>query len=108
VAGDANALGYFGYAYYEQNRDRLKALAVDGGDGCVAPSTETIRSGAYAPLSRPLFVYVSQAALAKPQVVAFIDFYLDVAPDLVPQVGYVNLHPDELEATRRAWADFEA
>jgi phosphate transport system substrate-binding protein len=108
VAGDENALGYFGYAYYEQNRDKLKVLAVDGGAGCVAPSRETIRSGAYAPLSRPLFVYVSKAALAKPQVVEFVDFYLEVAPQLVPQVGYVNLHEADWEATRQAWADFKA
>ncbi len=108
VAGDENALGYFGYAYYEQNRDALRAVAVDGGQGCVEPTTETVESGAYAPLSRPLFVYVSKAALAKPQVVEFIDFYLEVAPDLVPQVGYVNVSEADREATRQAWADFKA
>ncbi len=108
VAGDVNALGYFGYAYYEQNADRLRALAIDGGRGCVEPNRETIETGEYAPLSRPLFVYVSEAALAKPEAVAFIDFYLEVGRDLVPQVGYVNVSEADWEATRQAWADFKA
>ena len=108
VAGDENALGYFGYAYYEQNRDKLRALAIDGGQGCVEPTTETIETGTYAPLSRPLFVYVSEAALAKPQVVEFIDFYLEVGRELVPQVGYVNVSEADWEATQQAWADFKA
>lgn len=108
VAGDENALGYFGYAYYEENRDRLRVLAIDGGQGCVEPSTETIQTGTYAPLSRPLFVYVSEAALAKPQVVEFIDFYLEAGRELVPQVGYVNVSDGDWEAIRQAWADFEA
>ncbi|HXF71772.1 MAG TPA: PstS family phosphate ABC transporter substrate-binding protein [Actinomycetota bacterium] len=108
VAGDERALGYFGYAYYEENRDRLKVLGVDAGQGCVTPSQDTIRSGAYAPLSRPLFVYVAEGALSKPQVVAFVDFYLQVAPDLVPQVGYVNISEADREAMRQAWADFRA
>jgi phosphate transport system substrate-binding protein len=108
VAGDENALGYFGYAYYEQNRDKLRALAIDGGQGCVEPTTETIETGTYTPLSRPLFVYVSEAALPKPQVVEFIDFYLEVGRELVPQVGYVNVSEADWEATRQAWADFKA
>ena len=108
VAGDENALGYFGYSYYEQNQDKLRALAIDGGQGCVEPTTETIETGRYAPLSRPLFVYVSEAALTKPQVVEFIDFYLEVGRELVPQVGYVNVSEADWEATRQAWADFKA
>ncbi|HXF73407.1 MAG TPA: PstS family phosphate ABC transporter substrate-binding protein [Actinomycetota bacterium] len=108
VEGDEGALGYFGYAYYEQNRDGLRVLAIDGGDGCVEPTRETIQSGEYAPLSRPLFVYVSEAALSKPQVVAFVDLYLHLAPDLVPQVGYVNVHEEDRAATERAWSDFQA
>ncbi len=74
VAGDDGGLGYFGFSYYEENTDKLNLVAIDGGDGCVTPSTETIQSGEYTPLSRPLFMYVSDAELAKPEVKAFLDF----------------------------------
>jgi phosphate transport system substrate-binding protein len=89
VVGDAGALGYFGYAYYIENQGRVKALAVDGGNGCVAPTPETITSGQYAPLSRPLFIYVDRAELQRPEVAAFLRFYLEHAAELVPEVGYV-------------------
>ena len=89
VAGDRNALGYFGYAYYQENRDKLKAVQVDGGAGCVAPSPETVIGGQYQPLSRPLFIYVNRGALTRPEVTAFLRFYIDKAPELVPAVGYV-------------------
>ena len=91
VEGDANAIGYFGYAYYKENSQRLKLIAIDGGKGCITPSDETIKNGTYAPLSRPLFIYVSQKALARPEVKAFVDFYLSHGAELVPQVGYVAL-----------------
>jgi len=78
VAGDKGALGYLGYTYYEENTDTLKALEIDGGGGCVAPSAETARDGTYAPLSRPLFIYVSTESLTtKPQVAGFVDYYLE-------------------------------
>ena len=64
VAGEKGGLGYFGFSYFEENQDKLKALEVDGGDGCVAPSVETAQNGTYTPLSRPLFVYVKQESLA--------------------------------------------
>jgi phosphate transport system substrate-binding protein len=89
VEGDRNALGYFGYAYFAENAGRLRAVAIDNGQGCVAPSPETVRSGQYAPLSRPLFIYVSRAALERPEVAAFVRFYMEHAPTLVPEVGYV-------------------
>lgn len=91
VEGDANALGYFGYAYYKENAQRLKLVAVDGGKGCVTPSEETIKNGTYTPLSRPLFIYVSQKAMARPEVKGFVEFYLTHGAELVPQVGYVAL-----------------
>ncbi|HEM47395.1 MAG TPA: PstS family phosphate ABC transporter substrate-binding protein [Alphaproteobacteria bacterium] len=91
VAGDPGALGYFGYAYYEQNTDQLKALAVDAGSGCVAPSRETIASGEYAPLARPMFIYVAASALERPEVRSFVRFYMESAEELVPQTGYVPL-----------------
>jgi phosphate transport system substrate-binding protein len=91
VRGDRNALGYFGYAYYVENRGQLKAIGVDGGSGCVQPTPETVKSGQYAPLSRPLFIYVSRAALQRPEVAAFARYYLEKAPELVTEVGYVPL-----------------
>jgi phosphate transport system substrate-binding protein len=97
VEGDAGSLGYFGFAYYEESSDRLGAVAVDNGSGCVAPSRETIEDGSYAPLSRPMFIYVKPDAMAKPQVRAFVEFYLANATALVPEVGYVPLAPEQYE-----------
>lgn len=93
VSGDRGALGYFGYAYYEQNRERLKLLGIDAGAGCVLPSREAIEGGTYTPLSRPLYIYVNRAALARPEVLAFLESYLENAPVLAPEVGYVPLEP---------------
>lgn len=91
ISGDAGALGYFGFAYYEQNRDRLKLLGVDAGQGCVQPSREAIEGGSYTPLSRPLFIYVNRAAARRPEVLAFLRSYLEDVPGLAPEVGYVPL-----------------
>ncbi len=74
VTGTDGALGYFGFSYYEQNVDKLNLVQVDGGDGCVAPSTEAIQDGSYTPLGRPIFMYPSAKALAKPEVRAFMEF----------------------------------
>lgn len=90
VAGDKNALAFFGLAYYEQNADKLKLVEVDGGAGCIAPSAETVQDGSYAPLSRPLFVYVSAASLARPEVQEFVRFYLAMTATLAEEVGYVD------------------
>ena len=90
IAGDRNALGYFGYAYYAENADKLKVIGVDNGDGCVTPSPEAIEDGTYSPLSRPLFIYVSVEELKNsPEVATFVDFFLDNAPTLVREVGYI-------------------
>lgn len=89
IEGDANALGYFGMAYYLENQDKLKAVAIDSGAGCVAPSFETVADGTYKPLSRPLYIYVSNAALARPAVYEFVKFYLTNAPQLVTETDYV-------------------
>ncbi len=91
VSGSNGGLGYFGLSYYEQNQDKLKALEIDGGDGCVAPSTETVQSGAYKPLSRPLFIYPSAKALARPEVKAFVEFYIENVDKITEQALYVNL-----------------
>jgi phosphate transport system substrate-binding protein len=95
VAGDQNALGYFGYAYYAENTDKLKIVPIDAGDGPVTPSDSTINGGQYTPLSRPLFIYVSKASLEKPEVKAFVEFYMENALDLVSEVGYTPL-PEEV------------
>ena len=95
IAGDKGSLGYFGYAYYIENTDKLKLVAIDGGEGPVLPSPETINDGTYAPLSRPVFIYASISSLIdKPQVLEFVKFYLTEGPALVPEVGYIQL-PDE-------------
>ncbi|HWK89253.1 MAG TPA: PstS family phosphate ABC transporter substrate-binding protein [Longimicrobium sp.] len=91
VSGDADALGYFGYAYFAENRARLKAIPVDAGKGCVEPNAQTIESGQYAPLSRPLLIYVKKASLARPEVRRFVEFYLQSAPELATEVGYIPL-----------------
>ncbi len=99
VTGDRYSLGYFGYAYYAENTDKLKLVAVNGGAGCVAPNAETVQSGEYTPLSRPLFIYVKQDALARPAVNAFVRYYLTHASELVPQVGYVALSADRYQTS---------
>jgi phosphate transport system substrate-binding protein len=108
IAGDPNALGYFGYAYYEQNADKLKALGVDSGSGCVKPEPSTIESGEYTPLSRPLFMYVAKDASARPEVQAFVDFYLETMNELVPEVGYIPVPDDVLQAETQEWEQFAA
>lgn len=95
VAGDRYALGYFGFAYYAENQDRLKLVEVDGGTGCVAPSDQTIEDGTYAPLSRPLYVYVGHAALERPEVRAYVQFMLEEAITLVPATGYHALSDEQ-------------
>lgn len=91
IAGDEDSIGFFGYAYYVENTERLKLVPVDNGDGPVAPSGETINNGTYQPLSRPIFIYVSNAAAERPEVEAFVQFYLENATQLVEEVGYVPL-----------------
>ena len=101
VARDRNALGYLGLSYFEQNRERLRAVSVDGGDGCVAPSTETVQSGEYKPLSRPLLIYVNRDALdAKLQVDAFLEFVLDNQRRLAKGALFVPLTDEQLSKSR--------
>lgn len=97
IAGDKYALGFFGLAYFEANKDKLRLLAIDNGSGAVAPSIETVKNKTYAPLSRPLFIYVNSASLARPEVKAFVEFYLDNAEALSKEVGYVPLTPEETQ-----------
>jgi phosphate transport system substrate-binding protein len=100
IAGDTYALGYFGYAYYQENADRLKVVPIDAeeGGGCVEPTPETISGLTYVPLSRPLFIYPSKEALQRPEVEAFFRYYLANVDALLGtgpgQVGYIQLHDD--------------
>ena len=95
VAGDKNAIGYFGFAYYLENQDKLKVIPIDNGNGPIEPNLETIQSGEYAPLSRPLFTYVANKAVAeKEQVADFAKFAIENAGELAEEVGYVAL-PEE-------------
>ncbi|WP_409301697.1 PstS family phosphate ABC transporter substrate-binding protein [Peribacillus sp. SCS-155] len=96
VSGDKNAIGFFGFAYYEENKDKLKVVKIDGGKGPVEPNHDTIQSGEYAPLSRPLFTYVKNSAVAdKEQVADYAQFLLENAADLAEEVGYVKLPEEE-------------
>ncbi len=93
IAGEKNALGYFGYAYYVENPGKLKLVAIDAGKGPVLPSGQTILDGTYKPLSRPLFIYVKKESLNRPEIKEFVKYYLTTGKELVPQVGYVRM-PD--------------
>ncbi|WP_448533499.1 PstS family phosphate ABC transporter substrate-binding protein [Parathermosynechococcus lividus] len=91
VSRERGALGYFGYAYYAENRNRLKAVAINNGKGPVLPSEQTVLNGTYQPLSRPIFIYVNSRAAQRPEVKQFVTYYLNNAPALVKKVRYVSL-----------------
>ena len=96
IASDPYALGYFGLAYYEENRDKLKLVAIDdedqiNGAGPIVPTSQTVRDGTYQPLARPIFIYVSRKAAERSDVQKFVHFYLKHAPKLVSEVGYIPL-----------------
>ena len=108
VSGDDAALGYFGLAYYAENSSKLKLLGVDNaGDGkCVKPSVETVKNGTYQPLSRPLFIYVKKAVAARPEVKAYVDFYLSKAftPAIQSrEVGYIALEDALYQSIAKRW-----
>jgi phosphate transport system substrate-binding protein len=104
VSGFDTSLGWVGFAFADENKDTIKSLGVDGGDGCVAPTPETIASGDY-PMSRPLFIYVNtDKEAANPAITAFVDYYLsDAGIAVVTEADYIALTADELAATRSAW-----
>jgi phosphate transport system substrate-binding protein len=100
IAGDENAMGFFGYAYYIENNDKLKVVPIDGGNGPVTPTPTTINDGTYSPLSRPIFIYLNTASLARQEVKAFVEFYLESAGQLASEVGYIALPEDMYQASR--------
>lgn len=104
VVGEAGGIGFFGCAYYFENADKLKVVPIDGGEGPVTPTAETIESGEYAPFSRPLFIYVNAQSAYRPEVREFVDFYFDRGPELAEEVGYVKL-PSEIY--KRAKRNFQ-
>ena len=104
ISSNPTSFGWVGFAFYAENSSVLKAVEVDGGDGCVAPSIGSISDGSY-PLSRPLFIYVSLNRVAEnPALGSFVEFYLGDGFSSVAEAGYVTLPDDEISATEAAWA----
>jgi phosphate transport system substrate-binding protein len=102
VQGSEGGIGYFGLSYAEQNPDAVKPVEVDGGDGCVAPSADTVQDGSYKPLSRPLFIYPSGEALQRPEVKAFVDFYLANQDQITEQALFVPMTDQQLTKAEAA------
>jgi phosphate transport system substrate-binding protein len=96
VAGEKGGLGYFGFSYFEENQDKLNAVEIDGGDGCVAPSVTAAQDGTYKPLSRPLFIYVKKDALTRPEVAAFMQYILDNETAIAEASQFVPLTDEQL------------
>jgi phosphate transport system substrate-binding protein len=105
VSGSKGALGYFGFSYFEENMDKINAVQIDSGNGCVGPSSEAAQNGTYTPLARPLFIYVSkQAVVDNANVKAFVDFYVDNDDAITARALFVPLS-EEQKAAARAAAD---
>ncbi len=103
VSGNAGGLAYFGYAYYEENKDKLRAIPISAkaGSPAVMPSPEAVKDGTYQPLARPIFIYVNATSAAfKPEVKAFVNYYLEHAPTLVKEVKYVPLTTEDYAAVK--------
>jgi phosphate transport system substrate-binding protein len=107
VAGSKGGLGYYGLEYAKQNADKNKIVEVDAGSGCVEPTTETVQSGEYKPLSRPLFVYASRKAIARPEVKAFMDYYLQNIDELSEQAQFVPMTPEQQTKAQDALKSLE-
>lgn len=106
IAGDKNSIGFFGLAYYEENIDKLKLVGVDSGTGPIEPNAQTVKDGTYAPLSRPVFIYVNNLAAKREEVISFVNFYLKNAASLVPDVGYIALPQAEYQKGLDAFKNF--
>lgn len=106
IAGDKYALGFFGLAYYSENKDRLKLIGVHNGESIVKPSLETVKNGTYRPLSRPLFIYVNSTSVSSPEVIEFVDFYIDNAGELSKDVGYIPLPYENYKAQKESFRAF--
>ncbi len=106
IAGDKFSLGFFGLAYYTENKDKLKLIGVNNGEKVVKPTLETVSNGTYSPLSRPLFVYVNSTSVKQPEVVEFVNFYIDNAGELSKDVGYIPLPVENYEKARERFKTF--
>ncbi len=106
VSRNKGALGYFGLAYYEENKDKLKAVPIKATDAspAILPSVATVNDGTYQPLARPIFIYVSAKSAKRPEVKQFVDFYLDQGGDLAKEVGYINLPAEEYAQAKQNFA----
>ncbi|MGH2946718.1 MAG: PstS family phosphate ABC transporter substrate-binding protein [Solirubrobacteraceae bacterium] len=100
VSGSPGGIGYFGLSYVNENEGKIKAVEVDGGDGCVAPSTETVQSGEYQPLGRPLFIYPSDKALERPEGKAFVEFYIENQQAITEQALFVPMTEEQVTASQ--------
>ncbi len=103
ISGDRDGIGFFGFAYYAENMDKLKVVGVDGGDGPITPSVESIGDGSYSPLSRPIFVYVNIASGERPEVAAYVKFLFENVKTLAEEVGYVGLPETLYELIRQRY-----
>ncbi len=111
VSTDKNALGFFGFAYYEENMDKLKLVPVDdqndaNGTGAILPSVETVKNKTYSPLSRPLFIYVNSEAVKRPEVTEFVKFYMENSKTLTREVGFIPLSDEEYAGQKKKFEDF--
>jgi phosphate transport system substrate-binding protein len=104
VSGDPDGIAFFGLAYYIENQDKLSCVAIDGGQGAILPSVVSVENGSYAPLSRPLFIYVSPEAAERPEVNSFVEFYLENAATLAGEVGYVPFPANVYGAIKKRYA----
>ena len=95
VSGSEGGMGYFGYSFFQENQDSLKALEIDDGDGCVAPSPETTQDASYKPLGRELYIYPSAKALGKPAVRQFVEYYIENSDALAEQAGFIPLTEEQ-------------
>jgi phosphate transport system substrate-binding protein len=103
VGGERGGLGYLGFSYYEENQDTLKAIEVDGGSGCVAPSVEAAQNGDYKPLSRPLFVYAKTESFSRPEVEAFLGYMIENAASIAEEADFVPLTEEQVQEAQTAF-----
>jgi phosphate transport system substrate-binding protein len=103
VGGDKGALGYFGFSYFEENQDSLKALEIDGGGGCVTPSVENAQNGTYKPLARPLFVYAKKASFSRPEVAAFVRYMIDNETEIAEAAKFVPLTEEQISTANEKY-----
>lgn len=103
VSGSKGGMGYFGLSYYEENKDKLNIVKIDGGGGCVEPTIKTVQDGSYKPLSRPLFIYPKGSSLDEAQVEGFVDFYVENNADIAKAAQFVPLNSQQESTLKKDW-----